>query len=441
MHLRILRLTPLLSLLLPLACKDPEIAAVQARTNSYETRLGEGRTLMAANQPEQAAKAFRSAANTAPENPEPLLLLAEAFRASGDESQAILALKEAEALVPGADPALQKQIAELYRRQGQVEAAITTLVALREADQLTDLELLALSRMQARIGDTDGAFKSLEPIQRERPDDPDAKVVETEILLIKGEELLAAKLMDRLIEENPGLLEARLLRVRYFLNSGYAQEALQDLSGITGKDAKLPEVVLLRARILTKLEQYKDVETELTRFTEEHPDNVEALAVLAETKLLLENPAEAQQLVDKALRLRAQYPRALYVRARVLEEQGDKRGAEEHYGYALTADPRFAPALSRVWRMQQEAGLKSEAAQTLERLCRIGEATVEEKVTLASMYADSRTNLDRARKLIDEALQREPGNPKYVAIKAALARSTPTKKKSGGGIIIMRGKR
>jgi tetratricopeptide (TPR) repeat protein len=437
-------LTPLLFLLLPLACKDPEIAAVQARTSSYETKLAEGRTLMAANQPARAAKAFRSAVNTAPENPEPLLLMAEALRAAGDEAQAILVLKEAEALVPGADPALQKQIAELYRRQGQVEQAIATLVVLRDADQLTDLELLALARMQARIGDTDGAFKSLEPIQRERPDDPDAKVVETEILLIKGEELLAAKLMDRLVEENPGLIEARLLRVRYFLNSGYAAEALADLGGITGKDANLPEVVMLRARILTKLERHKEVETELTRFTEEHPDNVEGLTVLAETKLMLENPAEAQQLVDKALKLRALYPRALYVRARALELQGDKRGAEEHYGYALTADPRFAPALSRVWRMQQEAGLKSEATQTLERLYRIGEASVEEKVTLASMYADSRTNLDMGRKLIDEALQREPGNPKYVAIKAALTRAAPKKKSggsSGGGIIIMRGKR
>jgi tetratricopeptide (TPR) repeat protein len=139
--------------------------------------------------------------------------------------------------------------------------------------------------------------------------------------------------------------------------------------------------------------------------------------------------------------LRAQYPRANYVRGRALELQGDKRGAGEHYGYALTADPRFAPALSRVWRMQQEAGLKSEAMQTLERLYRIGEASVEEKVTLASMYADSKTNLEKGRKLIDEALQREPGNPKYVAIKAALTRATPKKKSSGSGIVIMRGKR
>jgi tetratricopeptide (TPR) repeat protein len=440
MPLRILRLTPLLALLLPLACKDPETAAVQARTSSYESKMAEGRTLLAANQPARAARVFRSAANTAPENVEPLLLMAEAYRAAGDEAQAILAFKEAEALAPGSDPAIQKQMAELYRRQGHLEQAIDTLEGLRDAEQLTHTELLALARDQARTGDTEGAFKSLEPIQRERPDDPDAKTVEAEILLIRGEELLAAKLMDRLIEENPGLIEARLLRVRYFFNSGYAAEALQDLSGLTGKDALLPEVVMLRARILTQLERHAEVDAELTRFTEEHPDHAEALAQLAETKLMLNNPSEAQQLVDKALRLRAQYPRALYVRGRALELQGDKRGAEEHYGYTLNADPRFAPALSRVWRMQHEAGLKSEARQTLERLYRLGEASVEEKVTLASLYADSRTNLEKGRKLIDEALQREPGNPRYVAIKAALTRAGP-KKKSGSGILIMRGKR
>jgi tetratricopeptide (TPR) repeat protein len=440
MHLRILRLTPLLPLLLSLACKDPETAAVQARASSYETKLAEGRTFMAANQPARAAKAFRSAANTAPENPEPLLLMAEALRAAGDEGQAILVIKEAEAIVPGADPALQKQIAELYRRQGQVEQAIATLVVLREGEQLTDPELLELARLQLTLGDTDGAFKSLEPIQRKRPDDPDAKVVETEALLIKGEELLAAKLMDRLVEENPGLIEARLLRVRYFLNSGYPEVAEQDISGIEGEAAKRPEVVLMRARILTRLNKHEEASEALTQLVEENPDNVEALGQLAEAKLNLGKNTEATDLVDKVLRIRARYPRALYVRARVLESQGDKKGAEENYEYALSADPHFAPALSRIWRMQQEAGLKTEAQETLQRLYKLGEASLEEKIALAQMYADSKSNLERGRKIVEELLQREPGNPKYVALKAALT-PVPPKKKRPSGPIILRGGR
>jgi len=439
MHLRILWLTASLPLLLPVACKDPETAAVQARAETYESRLAEGRTLMAANQPESAARAFRSASNMARENVEPLLLLAEAHRAAGSKGPAILALKEAEGIAPGDDPAVQKQLVELYLGEGHVAEAITTLKGLRDNKELSDTELLALARLQARSGDPEGAFKSLEPIQSQRPDDSDAKVVEAEILLVKGEELLAAKLMDRLIEENPGLVEARLLRVRYFLNSGYPEVAEQDIAGVVGNDAKRPEVVLMRARILTRLEKHAEAAEALTELLEESPDNVDALAQLAEARLNLGKNNEAQDLVDKVLRIKSRYPRALFVRARALEAQGDKRGAEESYSYALSADPHFAPALSRLWRIQQEAGEKSEAQETLQRLYKLGEASLEEKVALAQMYADSKSNLERGRKIVDELLQREPGNPKYVALKAALT-PTPTKKKSTGPIILRGGR-
>jgi tetratricopeptide (TPR) repeat protein len=416
------------------------MAAVENRAASYESKLGEGRTLMAANQPEAAARAFRSAANMSRDNVEPLLLLAEAYRANGDEGPAILALKEAEAIAPGADPAIQKQMADLYLRQGHYDQAISTLKSLRDEQNLTDPELLALARLQARNGDLDGAFKSLESIQTERPDDPDAKVVEAEILLKKGDELLAAKLMDRLIEDNPGLIEARLLRVTYFLNSGYADVAEQDVASISGRDAKRPEVVLMHATVLARQGKHEEVDTLLSPFVEEHPENIEGLGMLAEAKLLLGKSSEAQGLVDKVLKIRARYPRALYVRARALEAQGDKAGALEHYGYALSANPRFAPALSRMWVIHKEADRPQEALQTLEKLYLSGEASLEEKIALVEMYADRKVQLERARKILDELLAREPGNPRYVALKAALAPPAPPKKKSQG-IIIMRGKR
>lgn len=440
MHLRILRLTASLSLLLPIACKDPEMAAVQAKSETYASRLAEGRTLMAANQPGSAAKAFRAASNLARENPEPLLLMAEAHHADGNDAAAILALKEAEAIAPGNDSSVQKQMANLYLEEGHVDEAISTLVALRDAGSLDDKELLALARMQARSGDPQGAFKTLEPIQSKNPDDVNAKVVEAEILLVKGEEVLAAKLMDRLVEEHPDLVDAHLLRVRYFLNSGYPDVAEQDINSITGKDAKLPQVVLLHARILTKLEKHEQAAEILTQLVEENADNVDALGMLAEAKLNLGKNNEAQDLVARVLKIDARSPRALFVRGRALEAQGDKQGAEESYGYALSADPRFPPALSRMWRMQQEAGEKAEAMQTLERLYKLGEASLEEKVTLAQMYAQNKTNTERGLKIVEELLQREPGKPEYVALKAALA-PAPVKKKFTGPVIMRGGGR
>lgn len=431
-----------LTLLLPLACKDPEVASTEVRAGTLQSKLAEGRAHLANGKVGPALTAFHAAAGLAPDKPEPLLLIAEANRTEGRYGAAILALKQAEALEPGNDPAIQKQLADLYRRDGHPAQAISTLVALRDAGQLTDPEILMLARLQARERDPDGAFQTLERIQRERPDDVDAKLTEAEVLLLKGEEVLAARLMDRLVEDAPALTAARLLRARYFLNAGYPEEAEKDLAKVAPADAGKPDVVMLRARVLTQQERHVDAESELTKAVDADPRNPDLLAQLGETKLLLAKYPEAQQLVDKVLRVRPHFGRALYVRARSLEAQGRIKDAEESYRYALTAEPGFAPVLSRMWRLHQKGGRKEEAEQALEQLYFMGEASAEEKVALAESYANSKRQLERARKLIEEALRRDASNPRYVAIKDAIEKSTmkPLKPKSTGPVIIRGGR-
>lgn len=429
-----------LTLLLPLACKDPEVASTQAAESGAQAKLSEGRALLANGEAGQALLAFKAASALAPTEVEPLLLMAEAHRQEGRYGPAILALKQAEALVPGTDAAIQKQLADLYRREGHPAQAVATWVELRDAHQLKDEEILMLARMQAReLRDTDGAFKTLEQIQLQRPDDVEAKLCEAEILLLKGDELLGAKLMDRLLGENPGLTEARLMRARYFFNNGYASEAEKDLGEVKAADANRPDVVTLRARVLTALGRMDEAEAALKKAVEADPNDADALAQLAELQLEQGHNPEAQQLVDKALRVRARFARALYVRGRVLEAKGDMKGAEENYRYALSSDPAFAPVLSHVWRMYQEAGRKDDAEEALERLSFLGEASLEEKVALAESYAKGRRQLERGRKLMEEALRREPDNKRYKAIKDALVKASPKPKATGP--VIMRGGR
>jgi tetratricopeptide (TPR) repeat protein len=429
-----------LSLLLPLACKDPETASSQKQQDTLQSKISEGRSHMANGQTGQALAAFRTAAALAPTEVEPLLLIAEAHRQEGKFGAAILALKQAESLEPGNDPDIQKQLAELYRRDGHGAQAIATLVALRDGKQLTDADLLTLARMQSRAQDPEGAFKTLESILRDRPDDVDAKLVEAEVLLLKGEELLAAKLMDRLIENNPGLTAARLLRARYFLNSGYADVAEKDLGGVPEADAMRPDVVTLRARVLTAQGRHAEAEAALTKAMEADPRDADVLAQLAEVKLNQGQHAEAKQLVDKALKLRPRFARALYVRGRAQEAQGQRKEAEESYRFALSTDSAFAPALSRMWRLHDQAGRGDDAVRVLEGLFLLGEASLEEKVELAERYAKDKRQLERARKIIDEVLKRDPTEPRYRAIKDAIAKATP-KPKGPSGPIIMRGGR
>jgi len=421
-------------------CKDPETAARQARAENTRTKLAEGRQRLDAGDVEGAIAAARAAASSSPDDPEPYLLIADAQRAAGNDAAAILSLKQAADLSQDASPAIRRKIADLYRETGNRAQAMRLLLELRDLGHLTDPDILVLARLQAQEGLIDGAFKTLELIQRRRPDDPRAKVLEAEILLLKGEELLAANLMDRLVNES-GLPEAWLLRARYFLNSGRADLAEGDLARITGEAAERPEVVQLKARVLNELGRHEEAERALRRLLAKNPRDAGLLAQTAETILYQGKPAQAQRLIDEALAVKPRYPRALYVRARSLEAQGELQRAAENYQYALKSDPSFAPALSRIWRIYEHRGEKAEAMSALERLFFMGEASLEEKVALAELYADSRSNVTRGRRLIEEALRRDPRNARYREIRDRLQKLGATLGGESKGPIIIRGGR
>lgn len=129
------------------------------------------------------------------------------------------------------------------------------------------------------------------------------------------------------------------------------------------------------------------------------------------------------------------------MRGRSLEEQGDRRGAEEAYRFALSAEPRFAPVHARMWRIHLNADRITDAETSLELLLSMSEATIEEKAQLAALYARMQTKVTQGLKLIDEALKREPENPDYLRTQKALNALLPKPKKKSSGPIIIRGRR
>ncbi|HLL52136.1 MAG TPA: tetratricopeptide repeat protein [Myxococcaceae bacterium] len=418
-------------------CKDPEVVAAENRVATAQKQLILGRRLLAEGQADQAIGPLKAATSVLPDDPTPWLLLAEAQREAGNETAAILALKQAQSLTKNAEPSLKRRLVELYTQEGHDAQAVAVMLELRAANQLTDAETLSLAQLQARVGDVDGAFKTLEDVQRARPDDPEAKVVEAEILLLNGDEVAATKIMDRMVTTSPGLVSARVMRARYFLNNGYAEVAEKELAALTGESARRPEVVELHARILNQLQRYEEAQAALVPLMQSNPRDVNVIAQLAEVKLNLGQTSDAESLVDKALAIRPKLARALYVRGRAMEVEGNLERAFDVYRTALESSPGFAPVLSRVWRIQQRQGKKVDAMSTLERLFFLNEASIEEKATLAELYADAKLHPSRARKLIEEALRRDPNNARYKEISRQLGRSQ-AHHNSGPQIIRMR---
>lgn len=425
------------------ACKDPDRAAAESKAQTASDKLTEGRQFMSQGMPGQAVKAFKEAAALNPTDPVPVLLMADALRESGNDGAAILALKQASDLSEGGDADVKRQLIDLYRRAGHLKESVRVMNEMRKKGELTDVEVLQLSRTQAQLGQTDDAFKTLETIQSAKPDDPAAKTVEAEILLATGDELAAARVMDRLVTEHPSMPEVRTLRARYFLTSGFAADAEKELAEIQSPAAEKPDVVLLKAKVFNALKRYDDSEAALKAHLARSPKDVDAMAALAETYLLNQKPEDAQSMVNDVLALRPRSPTALYLGGRALEAQGELKRAVEQYEQALAADPGFAPALSRVWRIYAHRGEKLEAMTTLEKLFFMREASLDEKVSLAEMYVENRINVARAKKIVDDALKAERDNPRYKELRDRVAR-LPGGRGGGSeksGPIIMRGGR
>ncbi|HEY8209979.1 MAG TPA: tetratricopeptide repeat protein [Myxococcaceae bacterium] len=435
-------------LLLPLtACKDAETVAAEQKQEALQRHIADGRTALNRDQYDLAAEEFRAAAQISPQDPMPLMLLSSAYRETGNFPAALLALKQASALMKFKDPGVRKQMAELEKEAGNGKDAARTLQALLEEGQLDKAETLELARMQAREGDGEGAYKTLDYVLSRTPDDPLAKVAEVEIQLVAGDEALAAKLLDALIEKQPDLLEARVVRARHVLADGQPEQALKDLEVIQGLHSTDRDVLELKARAWNQLQKYEEADTALTGLIRDKPRDADLLSLLAEVKLNRSEPSEAEQLVDRALALQPNFARALYVRGLALEALGEADHAKDNYLEALRSDPGFAPALSKLWRIYQKEENTPESISALERLLFSHEASLDEKAALAKYYIDTGSNLGRGRKLIDEVMRHEPHNTRYRIIQVRYEKSGPdgertTRKPSkNNGPVIVRGAR
>jgi tetratricopeptide (TPR) repeat protein len=438
------RLAPWLPALLLISCKDAETVANEQKINTLQARISDGRAALDRGEGDTAAEHFKAAAALSPEDPLPLVLLSQAERAQGNIAAALLALKGASALMGSKDASIRQQMAELYRENGNHAEAIKVLKEMLANAELGPDETLQLARMQAHQGDAEGAYQTLDRIQAADPDNPEAKVVEVEIQLSSGDELLATKLLDELIAARPDLVAARVVRARYLLANQEPQLAEADLAQITGLRALEPEVVELKARAWNQMKRYEEAHKALTGISAARPRDVELMSLLAEVKLNMNQPIEAEQLVDKVLGIRPGWPRALFVRGLAQEALGDWDRAKENYEEALRANPWLGSALSRMWRIHEKEGRTAEAIATLERLLLTQEATLEEKAALSKYYVDLGTNLGRGKKLIDEVMRHDPRNARYRIIQLRYGKPEVKKKlggKGGSGPVIIRGSR
>jgi tetratricopeptide (TPR) repeat protein len=438
---------PLVSLLLMMvlcfACKNEQQKEAIARDIEAVDALRQGRTALAKQRYAEAIDWFKKSLADHPDEVATYLLLAESYRRSGDSAVALLTLKQARGLLAQDDPSLSRAMIDLYLETKEPKHAIEELQKLSKADLLTEVELLQLTRLLAREGSTEEAFQVLNTIQKRAPDDVDAKVAEAEVLMAAANETLAGKLLDRLVQENPAVTSVRMARAKFFLSKGKPELSQEELENIATVDMRRGDVVALRVKSLNASGHADKSETLLTELVEIDAEDVQSQSLLASTLFVLQKYDEAKAMVDKVLTAHPQDGRSLVVRAQLERQRNRVAQATEAVAAALQMDPDFPEALALSAELDTEAGRTLPALEKLNRLVFLNEATQAQKLSLAQLLLEARTDAPRCKRIVEEILESDAKNKTALALKAKvdklLAGKTKKARKQSGGIQIING--
>lgn len=376
-----------------------------------------------------AAAAQKPAAGAAEQDdPAYFYLLARHLEGVGKADEAIAAYKRAIALDPKSVELLSA-LGALYAREGKAVEALTQAEAalardpanleanqivggvyaeyserktpLRPGDDVSTYQARAIAAFEKAIGDGSdlsldyflarlylqtGAFAKAVPLLK-RVVDSNPGLVEAAVLLSTAQESAgmpdaAVDTLDALLQQNPGSYRAqiRIAEIRE------QQEQWSAAADAYGKAQALnPRAPLSTRRAVALLSSGRAGEARTVvqqAMAAGGPESKEPvlLYLLAESQRVLKDLDAAQATAQKLLAANPNDVRALHVMSLILQDKGDVKGAEKSLRDLIARDPLDASALN----------------------------------SLGYMFAERGERLEEAVTLLQRAVKVEPGNPSYL---------------------------
>lgn len=379
-------------------------------------------------QPAPVAQKPAAAAVQTPDDPAYFYLLARHLEGTGKADQAIAAYKRAIELDPKSAELLAA-LGALYAREGKPAEALTQAeaalardpanieanqivggvyaeygerkTAVRPGDDVSTYPARAIAAFEKALGDGSdlnlnyflsrlylqaGSFAKAVPLLKKVVDNQPG-LVEAAVLLSTAQESAgmpddAVETLEALLQQNPGSYRAqiRIAEIRE------QQEKWSAAADAYGKAQTLnPRAPLSRRRAVALLSSGRAGEARTVvqqAMAAGGPESKEPvlLYLLAESQRVLKDLDGAQTTAQKLLSANPNDVRALHVMSLILQDKGDVKGAEKSLRDLIARDPLDASALN----------------------------------SLGYMFAERGERLDEAVTLLQRAVKVEPGNPSYL---------------------------
>ena len=353
-------------------------------------------------------------------------LMARHLEAQGDQAGALAALERAAA----ADPASAEVKAEIasfqIRRNRRTDAESAALEALKlDSDNLEAHRVLGLiyaadvDAMNARTSRAQveaaarQAITHLERVAAGAAAGTDLQIHFSlgRLYLRTGDPAKAIEAFGRVVDQNPSDVRGRLLLAEAYAASGDLRNAVAALEVIVDEEP----------RVASTLAQYQELAGLLKEAVESY---TRALAVEPTSRGLkfrriaaLFSDGNYAQAAAFAAEAQAQHPDDLRFprfQARAVFEGGDPARALAILEPTATANPTDAATQFALADLYNDAGRDGDAERTLRRLLEIDPASAEVLNYLGYLLANKGRALDEAVRLVQRALDAEPGNPAYL---------------------------
>jgi tetratricopeptide (TPR) repeat protein len=351
-------------------------------------------------------------------------LMARRLEGQGDHAGALAALERAAA----ADPSSAEVRAEIasfqLRRNRRADAEQAARAALKLDDDNLEahrvLGLLFAANVDAMTPRTAPAqfeaaareaIQHLERVTRDPSAGIEIYFSLGRLYLRTGEAEKSIDALNKVLSQNPGSVQGRLSLSQAYAANDDLDSAIETLEVIVDDEP----------RVASTLAQYQEQAGQLKEAVESY---TKALAIEPTNRTLkfrriaaLFNARDFQRAATLAAEAQAQhgddlrFPR---LRARAIFEGGNFAGALAVLEPTAKAFPRDAATQIALSDLYKDAGREADAERVLRQLLSLEPANAVVLNHLGYMLAQSGRQLDEAARLVERALEVDPGNPAYL---------------------------
>lgn len=155
-----------------------------------------------------------------------------------------------------------------------------------------------------------------------------------------NDDLMAIAHLTKAITLKDDFVEARLLRAEVLLKMNQLKEVAEDIDAILTQNADEEAAILLHGKLKEAEGSSEEAENDYRNVTDMNPFNEQAYLYLGQLFITQKKPAEAIGLFDEAIELNPNFGAAYHERGRAKLLNGDKDGSIEDMKKALELNPK-----------------------------------------------------------------------------------------------------